>query len=79
MDGARDFAERLRKAIEGRTVMHAGREISVTASFGVATYPDSVATHDALFPTADRALYQAKAEGRNRVRCAVPGTVQKTS
>jgi len=45
----------------------------------VASYPDSVATHDALFPTADRALYQAKAEGRNRVRCAVPGSVQKTA
>ena len=79
MDGARDFAERLRKAIETRVVHYAGRPISVTASFGVATYPDSVATHDALFPTADRALYQAKAEGRNRVRCAVPGSVQKTA
>ena len=79
MDGARDFAERLRKAIETRVVVYAGRSISVTASFGVATYPDSVATHDALFPTADRALYQAKAEGRNRVRCAVPGSVQKTA
>ena len=79
MDGARDFAERLRKAIETRVVLYAGRPISVTASFGVASYPDSVATHDALFPTADRALYQAKAEGRNRVRCAVPGSVQKTA
>ena len=51
----------------------------MTASFGVATYPDSVAAHDGLFPTADRALYQAKAEGRNRVRCAIPGSVQKTA
>ena len=79
MDGARDFAERLRKAIETRVVVHDGREITVTASFGVATYPDTVATHDALFPIADRALYQAKAEGRNRVRCAIPGIVHKTS
>jgi diguanylate cyclase (GGDEF)-like protein len=79
MDGARDFAERLRKAIESRVVVHGGREMSVTASFGVATYPDSVAAHDALFPTADRALYQAKAEGRNRVRCAIPSTVQKAT
>lgn len=79
IDGARDFAERLRKAIESRVVLFAGREISVTASFGVATYPDSIGTHDGLFPAADRALYQAKAEGRNRVRCAVPGTVQKAT
>jgi diguanylate cyclase (GGDEF)-like protein len=77
IDGARDFAERLRKAVETRVVLHDGREISVTASFGVATYPESVGSHDALFPTADRALYQAKAEGRNRVRCAVPGAIQK--
>jgi diguanylate cyclase (GGDEF)-like protein len=79
LDGARDFAERLRKAIESRVVSHSGREISVTASFGVATYPESVPTHDGLFPAADRALYQAKAEGRNRVRCALPGAVSKAS
>ena len=79
IEGALKFAERMRKAIETRTVMYAGRAIDVTASFGVATYPDSVATHDALFPTADRALYQAKAEGRNKVRAAVPGVVHKTT
>jgi diguanylate cyclase (GGDEF)-like protein len=79
LDGARDFAERLRKAIEGRVVSHSGREISVTASFGVATYPESVPTHDGLFAAADRALYQAKAEGRNRVRCSLPGAFSKAS
>jgi diguanylate cyclase (GGDEF)-like protein len=79
MDGARDFAERLRKALESRVVSHSGRDISVTASFGVATYPESVASHDGLFPSADRALYQAKAEGRNRVRCAIPGAVPKVT
>ena len=79
LDGARDFAERLRKAIEGRVVSHSGREISVTASFGVATYPESVPNHDGLFAAADRALYQAKAEGRNRVRCSLPGAFSKAS
>ena len=79
LDGARDFAERLRKAIEGRVVSHLGRDISVTASFGVATYPESVPTHDGLFAAADRALYQAKAEGRNRVRCSLPGAFSKAS
>ena len=61
--------ERLRKAIETRVVLYAGRPISVTASFGVASYPDSVATHDALFPTADRALYQC--QGRGPKPCAL--------
>ena len=79
LDGARDFAERLRKSIEARVVVHSGRSIKVTASFGVATYPESVPTHDGLFPAADRAMYQAKAEGRNRVRSAIPSAVSKAS
>jgi diguanylate cyclase (GGDEF)-like protein len=76
-NGAREFAERLRKAIETRPVRYQGREIRVTASFGVSCYPETARSHDALFPSADRALYQAKAEGRNRVRSALPIPVQK--
>jgi diguanylate cyclase (GGDEF)-like protein len=72
LDGGREFAERIRKAVESRPPRFNGREIPVTASFGVSSYPDSVRLHDGLFPSADRALYQAKAEGRNRVRCALP-------
>lgn len=74
LDGGREFAERLRKAVEDRPARFNAREISVTVSFGVSSYPDSVRLHDGLFPSADRALYQAKAEGRNRVRCAMPST-----
>ncbi len=74
--GAMELAERLRKALEARLVYHAGRQIGVTASFGVASYPEAVATHEALFPAADRALYLAKREGRNRVKPAAlyPGS-----
>jgi diguanylate cyclase (GGDEF)-like protein len=79
LDGAREFADRLRKSIQERVVHFAGREIGVTASFGVSSYPESVRSHDALFPAADRALYQAKADGRNRVRCAIPIPVAKTT
>jgi diguanylate cyclase (GGDEF)-like protein len=45
-------------------------EIPVTASFGVASYPDLVRTRDALFQAADAALYGAKRDGRNCVRVA---------
>jgi diguanylate cyclase (GGDEF)-like protein len=69
---AQEVAERVRRAIELRTIVHDEHEIPVTASFGVAGYPESSALRDGLFPAADRALYEAKAAGRNRVRIAAP-------
>ena len=63
-----EIAERLRGRIAATVVRHAGAEISVSASFGVATYPESVQGRDRLFPGADKALYIAKHEGRNCVR-----------
>ena len=65
---ALEIAERLRSRIAATVVRHAGAEIAVTASFGLATYPESVKGRDRLFPAADKALYIAKHEGRNCVR-----------
>jgi diguanylate cyclase (GGDEF)-like protein len=67
---ALEVAERLRRAIELRPVKVAGRELRVTASFGIAVYPATVTSRDELLAAADRALYQAKRDGRNCVRCA---------
>jgi diguanylate cyclase (GGDEF)-like protein len=44
-----------------------GTSIAVTASFGVATFPQNGRTADELVAAADAALYAAKAAGRNRV------------
>jgi diguanylate cyclase (GGDEF)-like protein len=65
---ATEVAERLRERIASTAAFHRGAAISVTASFGVATYLELVTDRDQLFPTADAALYLAKADGRNRVR-----------
>jgi diguanylate cyclase (GGDEF)-like protein len=62
---ARSVGERLRAAIETADVRHANGE-PVTASIGVAVASISD-TVDSLLARADRALYQAKRQGRNRV------------
>jgi diguanylate cyclase (GGDEF)-like protein len=67
IERAREVAERLRKTVESLRVPIEGGTISVTASFGVACYPTSGSGRESLFSTADRALYAAKHEGRNRV------------
>jgi diguanylate cyclase (GGDEF)-like protein len=69
-DSARavEVAERLRARIAATVIRHGGAEIVVTASFGVATYPETVRVRDQLFPSADKALYIAKHDGRNCVR-----------
>jgi diguanylate cyclase (GGDEF)-like protein len=68
--GAFELADRLRRRIAGRPIKYNDAEIAVTASFGVASYPDVVRTRDALFQAADAALYGAKHDGRNCVRLA---------
>ncbi len=62
---ARSVGERLRDAIENADVRHASGA-PVTASIGVAVAAISD-TVDSLLARADRALYQAKRQGRNRV------------
>lgn len=64
-------AETIRRAIETLDVHHGGQPLGrVTASIGVATYPQHGETLEALVGTADAALYRAKAAGRNRVERA---------
>lgn len=62
-------AERIRRSIEKHPFLH--RESQplgcVTVSVGVATYPEDAAAGVKLVEAADRALYRAKNDGRNRV------------
>ena len=70
-DSAEAFtvAERLRKAIEH----HPFKNRQVTVSAGVATYPGNTAHSNNLVKTADKAMYQAKREGKNRTICLEVG------
>jgi diguanylate cyclase (GGDEF)-like protein/PAS domain S-box-containing protein/putative nucleotidyltransferase with HDIG domain len=65
---ARQAAERVRLAIGRQRVPVNGRAIAVTASLGVATMPWPAQSKDELLRRADRALYRAKALGRNQVQ-----------
>ncbi len=67
-DGARLVAEKLRSTIE--TLRIPGLEQGITASFGVASFPEDAANREELLRKADRALYSAKRAGRNRVHTA---------
>ena len=58
-------ADRIREAIASTPVQKVGQ---VTASIGVATYPTGAKNKEELIEMADRAMYLAKAAGRNRVR-----------
>jgi diguanylate cyclase (GGDEF)-like protein len=67
--GAQEAAEKLRKFYEQNPYCHGTRSVTVTVSTGVASvnYHCPAQARD-LVAFADKALYRAKAEGRNRVR-----------
>jgi len=67
MSTARQVAQRLRHALAEHPVEFRGRSIVVTASFGITTLQHDSDDWDALLRRADRAVYRAKENGRNRV------------
>jgi len=72
--GAEGLAERLRAELAALELQGPGLDlVHVTASFGVAVYPEA-ASGDDLLSFADAALYAAKAAGKNRVVLAAGGS-----
>ncbi len=67
-DGALTIARRIRDAFrERRFLQSQGFEVRLTASIGVATFPDHARTSRELIRAADFAMYAAKARGRDDV------------
>ena len=66
-DVALDRAEQWRAAFADTTELIDARQLRVTLSIGVASYPAHGHLPEELIECADRALYRAKAQGRNRV------------
>jgi diguanylate cyclase (GGDEF)-like protein len=60
-------AEILRSRVESLGALH---NVPITASFGVASVPETSSAMADVVPMADAALYDAKQEGRNRVKAA---------
>lgn len=65
--GGLQAAERIRLAVEEHSFKAYEELIRITISVGVAVFPDNATNVQKLIDSADKALYQAKQKGRNRV------------
>ena len=70
--GALFAAERIRQALESRSIRAYDEDLTATLSIGIAAFPGNGRVMNALIEKADQALYQAKQSGRNKV-CVYEG------
>ena len=76
---ALQVAERMANIVRERKIEFAGQTIQCTASIGVAQWQAGDSHWERTFSRADSALYQAKAQGRDRVVCASTDCVDAAS
>ena len=67
LENAAVTAERIRTNVGNLQFVEDGQTFSVTVSIGIAGFPDHGENTESIVGHADSALYQAKAEGRNKV------------
>ncbi|MDD2688563.1 MAG: GGDEF domain-containing protein, partial [Candidatus Omnitrophica bacterium] len=65
-------AERIRQAIESKSIRAYDEDLKITVSIGLATFPDDSPDIQGLIERGDEALYIAKEAGRNQVRVFNP-------
>lgn len=69
--GAYTFAQKLHKELNDKSFFsNSGDRLSVSGSFGVASFPDDAHNATELISLADEAMYLVKGNGRNGVRAA---------
>ncbi|MFN8653161.1 MAG: EAL domain-containing protein [Gemmatimonadales bacterium] len=68
LEGAAGLDEVVHRILAGfqTPIMLDGKSVQTSCSIGIAMYPDAARTTPDLLKCADKALYQAKREGRNR-------------
>ncbi len=65
--GSIAVAEKIRSRLKRVTLKSDSREVPVTFSIGIATYPQSASGKELLVEKADRALYESKNHGKNKI------------
>lgn len=66
IDGAYQFAERLREKLEKLTIVYDGLEIKFTVSLGICQLTTDIASAKGWLENSDKALYRSKENGRNK-------------
>ena len=69
-EGARITAERIRGRIASTPLQINKHQLSVSASLGIATYPENGTAFNQVMESADTAMYVSKTDGRNKVSVA---------
>ncbi|TDI12328.1 MAG: GGDEF domain-containing protein, partial [Acidobacteria bacterium] len=68
--GALEVAERLRLSVESAPFLQDVGGVELTASFGVASYPEHAGSREELLRAADAAMYRIKQSGKNSISVA---------
>ncbi|MGA2775549.1 MAG: GGDEF domain-containing protein [Candidatus Omnitrophota bacterium] len=64
---ARIAAERIRAAVDSESIHVYDENLRATVSIGISSFPDDALEVKSIIDKADKALYSAKQQGRNRV------------
>jgi len=71
-DGALVIAERIRASIEAHSFLGGMKlAVRISASFGIACFPEHALTAGGLIQKADQAMYRVKEQDKNGIELAV--------